>query len=80
MESQPQNPESRNNPENFPPCICKVMCSYLLDLMASALAQAFIYINFVCASNGGFDKTTDGCTGLLRHPQNVLLEKKYYFF
>ena len=22
MESQPQNPEFRNNPENFHPCIC----------------------------------------------------------
>ena len=22
MESQPQNPEFRNNPENFNPCIC----------------------------------------------------------
>ena len=22
MESQPQNPEFRNNPENFHPCVC----------------------------------------------------------
>ena len=22
MESQPQNPEFRNNPENFHPCLC----------------------------------------------------------
>ena len=26
MESQPQNPEFRNNPENFHPCMCEV-CS-----------------------------------------------------
>ena len=24
MESQPQNPEFRNNPENFHPCDCKL--------------------------------------------------------
>ena len=48
MESQPQNPEFRNNPVNFHPCICKVIpqsiCSYLLGLEASALAQAFVFI------------------------------------
>ena len=27
MESQPQNPEFRNNPENYHPCICGVKCS-----------------------------------------------------
>ena len=26
MESQPQNPETRINPENFNPCIKKVNC------------------------------------------------------
>ena len=24
MESQPQNPEFRNNPENFHPCLCQM--------------------------------------------------------
>ena len=27
MESQPQNPELRNNPENFHPCTILVICS-----------------------------------------------------
>ena len=29
MESQPQNPEFRNNPENFHPCIQKGLYVYL---------------------------------------------------
>ena len=36
MESQPQNPEIRNNPENFHPC------SYLVGLEIKILAGAFI--------------------------------------
>ena len=31
MESQPQNPEFRNNPENFHPCIHSIFRSYLSD-------------------------------------------------
>ena len=29
MESQPQNPEFRNNPENFHPCVSKLNGLYL---------------------------------------------------
>ena len=33
MESQPQNPEFRNNPENFHPCTCQLVpyAGYWLD-------------------------------------------------
>ena len=29
MESQPQNPEFRNNPENFHPCVCQIVNIFL---------------------------------------------------
>ena len=32
MESQPQNPEFRNNPETFHPCECNEESSQNLDL------------------------------------------------
>ena len=35
MESQPQNPEFRINPENFHPCMCLVViCWERADLLA----------------------------------------------
>ena len=45
MESQPQNPEFRNNPENFHPCACR--STWLLQtgdsrLMSSALSSGKI--------------------------------------
>ena len=32
MESQPQNPEFRNNPENFHPCVCNIKSNYRLEV------------------------------------------------
>ena len=31
MESQPQNPEFRNNPENFHPCLTKKIFEYSIN-------------------------------------------------
>ena len=36
MESQPQNPEFRNDPENFHPCVIKGLnCAYLSVISAA---------------------------------------------
>ena len=35
MESQPQNPEFRNNPENFHPCIRVSRMSLFLKMLSS---------------------------------------------
>ena len=36
MKSQPQNPEFRNNPENFHPCVC--MCTlFTIDLFTGLI-------------------------------------------
>ena len=43
MESQPQNPEFRNNPENFHPCIKKIM--KYRNLVICALAHMLIWRN-----------------------------------
>ena len=38
MESQPQNPEFRNNPENFHPCIYhNLQCAYITRVMVNVL-------------------------------------------
>ena len=41
MESQPQNPEFRNNPENFHPCIALLYnrILYMTSTMQPSLAQ-----------------------------------------
>ena len=31
MESQPQNPEFRINPENFHPCMCWIIGRYMIS-------------------------------------------------
>ena len=47
MESQPQNPEFRNNPENFHPCIWKekqdnyLLCSMYINPMPGPIIQQF---------------------------------------
>ena len=38
MESQPQNPEFRNNPENFHPCIESLFCYAVLSCFLSSFA------------------------------------------
>ena len=38
MESQPQNPEFRNNPENFHPCIYEIF-SYYSSISYAVSAQ-----------------------------------------
>ena len=38
MESQPQNPEFRNIPENFQPCICCIL-KLLLSLCSNFIRQ-----------------------------------------
>ena len=42
MESQPQNPEFRNNPENFHPCIQQG--SYIQCRLTTAVYKSWDYI------------------------------------
>ena len=53
MESQPQNPEFRNNPENFHPCIllplvAMILARYDQELMVSGLGpvQVLLVVSF----------------------------------
>ena len=41
MESQPQNPEFRNNPENFHPCTCVIL-----------LTKPYLYFDIFKLHNG----------------------------
>ena len=53
MESQPQNPELRNNPENFHPCICVTSLfkhTYVLSYIVGP--EAIIYIPTLCMRAG----------------------------
>ena len=43
MESQPQNPEFRNNPENFHPCISYISVLILIKLF-QAVHTMYIYL------------------------------------
>ena len=45
MESQPQNPEFRNNLENFHPCIC-----YYRQLLKSIMNRSYS-LNQACPKN-----------------------------
>ena len=42
MESQPQNPEYKNNPENFHPCISK-RHFHIANQMISLCVGAFVF-------------------------------------
>ena len=46
MESQPQNPEFRNNPELFHPCTCKLTC---IIITCNATCSNFV-LAFFCQS------------------------------
>ena len=50
MESQPQNPEFRNNPEKFHPCILR---GYRLEFKNNNLSQK---IDFVLENSAGADE------------------------
>ena len=43
MESQPQNPEFRNNPENFHPCTVKNVCFF-----THAPLKMFVFSVLLC--------------------------------
>ena len=45
MESQPQNPEFRINPENFHPCIICLLNQHFMSLL---LCKQIHYTNYVC--------------------------------
>ena len=43
MESLPQNPEFRNNPENFLPYRCTTAWAFIRDIWAYAISVPFYY-------------------------------------
>ena len=50
MESQPQNPEFRNNPENFHPCINEIFsyystASYFVSTQKNHLSEVILLSN-----------------------------------
>ena len=49
MESQPQNPEFRNNPENYHQCIC---CIYSNTLQAEFITEANTMNTYKTAPKG----------------------------
>ena len=67
MESQPQNPEFRNNPENFRPCTSQLTCrSPVNDGSLHYLHSSFFYqINLYIFSN-----SVD--------PDQLLFKNKYF--
>ena len=50
MESQPQNPEFRNNPENFHPCHSQCQLS-ISGPFGSVFYIYFVYIKFITDYN-----------------------------
>ena len=48
MESQPQNPEFRNNPENFHPCLYNV--AFISCIVLHTIVSVLIWIQTVCKS------------------------------
>ena len=66
MESQPKNPELRNNPEEFHPCIRSL--PLIMYAQPSSGARSLVFCLslhllpfFVYASNNGFDKAAGMC-------------------
>ena len=47
MESPPQNPEFRNNPENFPPCVCTCQLVSYAGYHLNFVSYAGYHLNFV---------------------------------
>ena len=48
MESQPQNPEFRSNPENFHPCYCMSYADQLIFAPNVGFTTVYVEMLFVC--------------------------------
>ena len=53
MESQPQNPEFRINPENFHPCIYQRITELISQMMISTISVLEV---FILANSADLDK------------------------
>ena len=72
MESQPQNPEFRNNPENFHPCIMKVEQNKNFKYPIFCLVWSLLRI--LCQNTLVYSKTC--VKGPLKNRQNKNLNDK----
>ena len=70
MESQPQNPELRNNPENFHPCIAHLSCSLngFRDFLISNMGANYPWVIASLDPRGmvGRINIGDYCVGLFK--------------